>query len=746
MTRSFVGTRKPRTRHREPGGSLGHRDDIQGLRALAVLLVVLGHAGVSFLKGGYIGVDVFFVLSGFLITRLLLASAGKPRRQSLVAFYSRRARRILPAAALTLVATDVVAYSLLNIVRAKQVLHDSIFASLFAANIHFAQQGTDYFARGQPPSPVQHFWSLSVEEQFYVVWPVLLSLLLTSALLRRSGHRFGSVPRDAVPRGLGRSLGAIIVIVAVSLAWSIYDTRSQPTATYFSTFARAWELGLGAALAIAATSLRSVPEGPRAVAGWLGLAGIVASAVMFSDRTPFPGYAALLPTLGVALVLAAGLGEHHSRRTVGRILSTAPLRYVGDRSYAFYLWHWPVLILAVQYEGHGLSVRTKLLLVLGAFGLSIVSYRFFENPIRHMRWSTPGRALVLWPASVLAVILIAGWELHSVGVTETQIADISQPRYPGADPTELAWMGLGRQQSSGSVDQLRPLSSSPGASGSLPAVVAAAQAAHRGAPIPSPLTPPAPELLSDHYDYPSGCAAEDGQSNSNICSLGDPSGRRSLVVLGDSHAQMWMPAILPMARKDGWVVHPIGKSACIPLEWWHVIPATPDCSAWLGWAIREIHVLHPDVTLVSAAMSGVEDSAVAASGLTSLIRALKRGSRYVVVMGDTPYVPRQPVDCLLSRNANMGRCSISVPSAQLSVADTIASTSQALGASYIHTTDWLCFDGDCPMVVGHTIVYFDPGHITATYASALANVFRAAFVHAISPTRRVTSQPEPSHA
>ncbi len=628
------------------------------------------------------------------------------------------------------------AYSLLNIVRAKQVLHDTIFASLFTANIHFAEQGTDYFARGQPPSPVQHFWSLSVEEQFYVVWPVLLSVVLTSAVLRRSGHPLGSVPSKALPRGLGRSLGAIIVIVAVSFAWSIHDTRSQPTAAYFSTFARAWELGLGAALAIAAARPSRVPEGPRAVAGWLGLAAIAVSAVMFSDSTPFPGYAALLPTLGVALVIAAGLGEHHSRRSVGRMLSIAPLRYVGDRSYAFYLWHWPVLILALQYEGHDLSVRTKLLLVLGAFGLSIVSYRFFENPLRHMRWSTPSRALVLWPASVLAVILIAGWELHSVAVTETQIADISQPHYPGADPSELAWMGLGGKQGSGSVDQVRPLSASPDASGSLPAVVAAVQAAHRAAPIPSPLTPPVPELLGDHYDYPPGCAAGDGQSKSNVCSLGDPSGNRSLVVLGDSHAQMWMPAILPMARKDGWVVHPIGKSACIPLEWWHAMPATPDCSAWLGWAIHEIDVLHPDVTLVSAATSGVEDSDVAASGISSLVRALKRGSRHVVVMADTPYVERQPVDCLLSRTATMGRCSISVSSVQLGVADTIASTSQALGASYIQTSGWLCFDGDCPMVVGHRIVYFDPGHITATYAAALANVFRTAFRQAISRPRR----------
>jgi peptidoglycan/LPS O-acetylase OafA/YrhL len=738
--RRFVGKDRPRISHRDAAAGVRHRDDIQGLRAVAVLLVVLGHAGVSFLKGGYVGVDVFFVLSGFLITALLLASAAKPRRRSLIAFYSRRARRILPAAALTLVVTDAVAYRLLNVVRAKAVLHDSIFASLFTANIHFAHQGTDYFAQAQPPSPVQHFWSLSVEEQFYVVWPVLLSAVLMSvALRRRRGDSLGPVRRDVMPPALNRSLVAIVVIVVVSFAWSIYYTRSRPTAAYFSTFARAWELGIGAALAIGAARLGRVPEGPRAAAGWLGLAAIAIAGVTFSSRTPFPGYAALLPTVGAALVIAAGLGQHHSRRAVGRVLSIAPLRYVGDRSYALYLWHWPVLIVAVQYEGHDLSVRTKLLLVLGAFGVSIVSYALFENPIRRMRWSTAGRALVLWPASVLAVILIAGWQLQSVAVTETRLAEMGQPQYPGATPAELALLGLGRQsQDVGSVVQLRPIASSPGDDRSLPAVVAAVRAGNRSAAIPSPLTPPVPNLLGDHYDYPSGCAAEDGQSSSNICSLGDPSGTKSLVVFGDSHAQMWMPAILAMASRDGWVVRPLGKSACIPLEWWRVMPATPDCRAWFRWAIREIHRLHPDVTLLAAAMSGLGGKdAAAASGISSFVTAVRTASRHVVVMGDTPFVNEQPVDCLLSRNANMGRCSFSFPAAQLSVADTIASTSQAVGASYISTTGWLCFDDDCPMVVGHTIVYFDPGHVTATFASALANVFRAAFRRAISQADRV---------
>src|SRR5439155_4883168 len=211
--------------------STPHRADIQGLRALAVLLVVLGHAGVPFLGGGYVGVDVFFVLSGFLITGLLLAEAERRGRVSLVGFYARRARRILPAAALTLLVTDLAASHLLNFVRARQVLSDSVWAAAFGANVHFARQGSDYFAQGQPPSPLLHFWTLSVEEQFYLVWPALLALVLLASRLRRR-------PLLIVVAGLGLA----------SLAWSVESTRASENAAYFSTFARAWELALGAAL------------------------------------------------------------------------------------------------------------------------------------------------------------------------------------------------------------------------------------------------------------------------------------------------------------------------------------------------------------------------------------------------------------------------------------------------------------------------------------------------------------------
>jgi peptidoglycan/LPS O-acetylase OafA/YrhL len=375
---------------------VAHRDDIQGLRAVAVLLVVLGHAGVPFLSGGYVGVDVFFVLSGFLITAILLAEFADRGSISLVGFYLGRARRILPAAALTLVVTDIAAHHLLNFVRAREAVNDSIWSALFAANVHFARQGSDYFAQGQPPSPFLHFWSLSLEEQFYLVWPSLLALLL--ALRCR------------------RLLLVLVVVGAGSLAWSVLFTAASPAAAYYSTFARTWELALGASLAVAAPHLRRLPARAGFAFGWLGLVSIGCAACSYSERTPFPGSAALMPTVGAALVIGAGLVARQTVVDAGRVLALAPLRYLGDRSYALYLWHWPVLILASQYAGYELSLGAKLALVVFAFLLSVASYRFVENPVRRMRFTLRVSG-VLWPASATAVVVVALFILGSIDQT-----------------------------------------------------------------------------------------------------------------------------------------------------------------------------------------------------------------------------------------------------------------------------------------------------------------------------------------
>jgi peptidoglycan/LPS O-acetylase OafA/YrhL len=704
---------RPLNASRRPVLALSHRDDLQGLRAVAVLLVALNHAGVPHLTGGYTGVDVFFVLSGFLITSLLLNQAAKDGRISLPDFYRRRARRILPAAALTLIATDIAAWQLLNFVRAKQTVLDSLWASGFAANIHFGRENADYFARALGnSSPLQHFWTLSVEEQFYLAWPLVLSLLLFGAAYLW-GRRAGEGVSEAM---LQRALVFIVLAGVASLAWSIHYTDANRFAAYFSTFARAWELALGAGLAIAAPRLTRLPRDLRFVAGWAGLGCIVAAAVLFSSTTAFPGYAALLPTVGAALVIAAGIGARPAGFDAGRLLSLAPMRYVGDRSYAFYLWHWPVLILALEYEGHPLATSTNLLFLCEAFVLSVVSYAWFEDPIRRGRF---GRSLglLLWPAAVVAVVAIA---LPILGDISSKIDAASagrrnQPLRPG---------GLGKP---------------------LPAVLAAVRAAENRAPIPWPLRPGVNDLEAGSYNPQPGCVAGDTETSSRLCPLGDLGSSRTLVVLGDSHALMWMPTIVKIARTEHWRLVPLIKTGCPPKFWVHASAFSAGtglhCDVWYRWAISRATALGAKAYLIAGKWSEATPKE-ATSGIDAAVTALRAAGGKVVVVGDPVVTLEDPVDCLLAAGATMKTCTPRAASSTLETNHAVTADTYRLGGAFIGVRGWFCapaYTGSgtllCPDVVNRTIVRRDFNHVSAAYALELTPFFSAALRSALSSQR-----------
>jgi peptidoglycan/LPS O-acetylase OafA/YrhL len=699
-----------------------HRADIQGLRAVAVLLVALGHAGVPFLKGGYVGVDVFFVLSGFLITGLLISGARARRYVSLAEFYARRARRILPAAALTLIVTDLAAYHLLNVVRAKQALLDSIPSALFFANVHFAAQGTDYFAQGQPPSPFQQFWSLSVEEQFYVVWPTLFIIFLGLSF-RRHGRR----PERIGKRAVRRMLVVVAVIAFTSLAWSIHYTGMSPTGAYFSTLARAWELALGAGLALGASRLAGLPAGWRTWMAWAGLACIVIAALTFSASTPFPGYAALLPTLGAALLIAAGIAPVASSRSPIRILGTAPLRYVGDRSYAFYLWHWPILVIAAQRAGHNLSVGTNLALLAAAFALSIVSYRLIEKPIRYMQMKRRAEWAMAAAGSVLAVVILATFYISSIDHRE-----VRQRLAADALPPPVLAVGANSAVAKAEPQSTSAAGETLGAQ-ALPAVVREVNLDSHHRAMPAVLIPPAAELLSDlPQGIPSGCIADTGQTQEQICHLGASSSSRTIVVLGDSHAQEWLPDVLNLAQRDNWAVVPLIKEGCSPNQW-IASNSAPYCPRWFRWAMGEASALRADVALIAGAYSefGPTLNPATLPGLASAVRVLKRRSRRVVIIGDVPARHQQPVDCVLAPHATPAGCSELLTPGEAEETDQVAQFADADHVGFIDTTGWFCYQQQCPLVIGDVITYRDNNHVSTTYAGALRRVFRAAFYAAV---------------
>jgi peptidoglycan/LPS O-acetylase OafA/YrhL len=369
------------------------------MRAIAVGLVILFHAYHQPFTGGFVGVDVFFVISGFLITSLLLKEHERAGRISISGFYARRVRRILPASTLVVLVTLFTTYAWLGFIAGNNVANDAKWTEIFAANIHFGLVRTDYFGAQSPPSPLQHMWSLGVEEQFYLVWPgVFLVLVL---LARGAQHR----------KALAAALS---VIVAASLAWSVIQTSVNLTWAYFSPLTRAWELALGALVAVLAPTIARLSRkwAPQALAV-AGLAGIALAAVLLTPDTRYPGFAVTLPVVGSALLIAAGCGNQHT--IVARALSARPMQWVGARSYSLYLWHWPLLIIPAQYLTKELSALQNTGLVLLTVVAAATTYRLVENPFRRSTLLVLRTALSLVIGGILVAltIFLAQWLIAS---------------------------------------------------------------------------------------------------------------------------------------------------------------------------------------------------------------------------------------------------------------------------------------------------------------------------------------------
>ncbi len=374
------------------------RPDIQGLRAVAVLLVVGAHASIPGLGGGILGVDVFFVISGYVIANLLLRQPPGRTGHHLVSFYAGRVRRIAPAATVVLVATMIVAYFALKGNFDPSVLVDARWASLFAANIHFIRDSANYFVPGLAPSLLTHFWSLAVEEQFYWVFPLLL-LVVTSA--RPGLHHRSPSRRD---RGVVAAVVLIVVIVASSL-WAWHEARINPVAAYFSPFTRFWELALGAVVALIPVALARRTPRVNAVVGVLALGALGAAVWHFQNLATYPGLQLWWPCGATALLLWTGTSS--SRGFVASWLSWRPVRYIGDISYSLYLYHFAWIVLPLQLVHPWTVWWARIPEIAGAFVCAVASYHLLENPLRH---STRLRRDNLTALLLLALCIGAVWD------------------------------------------------------------------------------------------------------------------------------------------------------------------------------------------------------------------------------------------------------------------------------------------------------------------------------------------------
>ncbi|CAN5728952.1 hypothetical protein BH23CHL8_BH23CHL8_04370 [soil metagenome] len=749
------------------------RPDIEGLRGLAVMLVVVFHAFPALVGGGFIGVDVFFVISGYLITGLLVRELERTGKLDLRAFYVRRIRRLVPAAALALGVTLLLAAWLLPPLDLREAAVDGLAATFSVSNIRFALSEGDYFAAVADPSPFLHYWSLSVEEQFYLLWPALLIVLHRLAPGRRS--LFVGVTLVAIA-----SLWAALLVTDVASQWAFY---SLPT--------RAWQLALGGLLALGllqrATASR--PSGPRAAIGWLGLAAVMLAALGLDDRLAYPGAWALLPTFGAVAIIAVG----RERLGPGLILTIWPARFLGRISYALYLWHWPLLVLPAIALGGELTPAGRIGLVVVAILVASASTLLVEEPLRRVPVGLPRQRQLDQAVGLVAVLLTSvavglgsvAWVRAAAeaeaGAPQEQVA-VGQGRRdrdrtdraagrsrdgPGDARIEVGRQ-LDRSESPGPAASVSPeRSASPEGSSAIarggtprPARSPRADRTPRPnrtpRPTPAP-TPPViirlpadvrPALFKARDDKEAlvrnGCLHIEDAAVPRDCRFGASRGRVVVALVRDSHASHWFPALDRVANRQGWRLYTFVKVSCpfagMPVLSFALDRTYHECARFNDNVVTQLKRLRP--TLVVTALSRWQhptrsaDEPIRAQG-AAMARMLDQVPGHKVVIADVPY-PKLDVPACLSKNLKDIR-PCAVPSYQRTSGGSPArerTAARLTGGAFLDFGDIICTQrGSCPVVNRNRIIYRDTHHLTATFSRWLAPAMERALVRVLRRQR-----------
>ena len=696
------------------------RPDVEGMRALAVVVVVLFHLRISVFKGGFVGVDVFFVLSGFLITRLLLKELASTGTLALPDFWSRRARRLLPASVLVLVATLVAGRWMLAPLDQRTLAGDATAAGGFVVNFVFAHRSSDYFDSQTAHSPLLHFWSLAVEEQFYLLWPLVLV-----ALARR-------------PRQYRRLLVAVIMAGgAASVLASVWLTEHYQKVAFYLLPARMGELLAGAAVAVAGTAFLSVSATFRAALGWFGIVGIAVAVFSFEADASFPGTQAMLPVLGTVLVLVAG-GAGAATFGPARVLSHPAGQWIGRHSYAIYLWHWPVLVLCEAQFGT-LVLPVRIAVILASVGLAALSLRLVEDPVRHARWlaADPRRGLALGAALCAVAVGAASIAKVSVPRLDSGTAAVA-PTLPAASQSTVVQSTAAPVPAAAGVVSVVPVTTTPVTLGSLQqGDLASLVAANRTVleqgltvtDVPSNLRPSLGAVSSDRAPvYADGCVAVLRQTELTPCRYGDENAAVTMVLYGDSHAAQWSPAFIAIAESRGYELIVLAKGGC-PVSAVTIRNAN-SCPTWRDAAIEFIAAERPDVVIVSQLSDYPSSDDEWSVGLSATLQRLRPLATSVVVLGDNPPALAEPASCLSDHLRDADACIAErdevVMSSRLDAERAVASQ---VGVSFVDTTDWLCTDTACPVIIGDILVYRDVTHIT----TAAAEWFRPLVEASLAP-------------
>ncbi|MCF3942682.1 acyltransferase family protein [Oceanobacillus alkalisoli] len=642
------------------------RLEIEGLRAVASILVAVYHIWLGNVSGG---VDVFFVVAGFLITTSLLGRYERSGKIDFSGFILRLMKRLFPAAFTVLFITGIACIIWLPEVRWAQTVQELLAAALYFENWQLAINSVDYLAQNNEASPFQHFWAMSLQGQFYIIWPLLLFITI---LLAR--FIFKKQVRPVF-------FGTLIVVFFISFGYSIYMTDVNQPWAYFDTFTRVWEFSAGGLLALLIANIK-VNKSLSFVLSWLGLIGLVSCGLVLQVSTVFPGYAALWPVLSAIFILIAG--NQGGKYSAYGLLSSKPLIAFGGISYGFYLWHWPILIFYFLITGNETAslVEGLLIMVLSAI-LAYVTTEFVEKPIRNrkslnVKWKTATVAVLF----LLPVLVLSGFWSQTIAKQQNQLADmVNEEDYPGAAVTAFA-------ETSAETDE--------------------------------PVVPTPVQARNDQPDlYADGCHQAIGETEVIECIYGETENPEYTVALvGGSHSAHWLPALQGFAEEEKIQINSYTKSGCrFSTEEFDA----EDCTDWNTNLMDVILELDPDLVFTTADVTQHQE---VPDGYVEAWEILEEHDIQVFAVRDNPRFTFDVPSCVEENGPDSIECAVEQEEILPAEAPWDQLENPPANVHYADFTDRFCEDGSCKAVVGNVLVYTDSHHITATYSSTLAPFVR----------------------
>ncbi|MFE7631767.1 acyltransferase family protein [Kocuria sp. NPDC057446] len=647
----------------------GFRPEVQGLRFVAVLLVVVYHVFLDRVSGG---VDIFLLISAFFLTLSFVRKLEAGRPLALGRYWLHVFKRLLPLAVLTILATLVLAWWFFPAARIEQVRTEALASVLYLENWALAAAEVDYYAAdASTASPFQHFWSLSVQGQVFLLWP----LVFGAAWLLCRGRRRAPVPVLAVLFG---------VIFAASLAWSVHTTATDQAFAYFDTRTRLWEFALGSLLALAVPYLHP-PRGVRVALGWVGLVSMVSVGVLIDVQGAFPGWIALWPLVSAAAIIVAG--RSGSPFGLDRILASRPLVRLGDASYALYLVHWPLLITYLVLRDRPVAgPRSGVVLIVVSVLLAVALTKLVERPVQAWAWPERNKRRLAVSVAVslaLVVVPVLAWQ-QADARRAALLAEEAARNNPGAAVLEPGF------EFTGDPD--------------------------------APTLPLASALSDEWVGLPEPCAgrfAPEQEVLEQYCRQTPvlPEPERTIAVVGNSHMEQFMGAVIPLAEEHNWQLVAVLQPGCA----FAVRPEGDACHEGNAAAIEYVERLAPDAVMTTSTYAARMDGSAEAlvGGFPELVDRLTGQGIDVVGFRDNPRFDFNPFECAELHGEDDERCRVPVEQvlAPVNPADALRDRD---GFASLDLTDLICPAGQCRPVVGNVHVFFDPHHLTWAYARTMA--------------------------